>query len=73
MEDEILITETKTGAERTAKVRILTNRMTIKATPKDPANNVNVTITPRTNVKLVSSVERLETSALNAEANRPTI
>ena len=73
MEDEILTTETITGADPTAKIRTKTNRMTTKTAPKDPANSVNVTVTPRTIVKLVSSVEILDTSAMNAEAKRPTI
>ena len=34
---------------------------------KNPANIVNVTITPRTNVKRVLSVEKLDTSAMSAE------
>ena len=73
MEDEKLTTETKTGADPTAKLRTLTDRMTTKTAPKDPANIINVTIRPRTNVKFASSVERLDTSARNAEVKPPTI
>ena len=43
--DEILTTETRTGADPTATIGTLTDRMTTKPTPKDPANIVNVTIT----------------------------
>ena len=40
---------------------------------KGPCNIADVKITPRTNVKLVSSVERLDTSAMSAEVPLPTI
>ena len=73
MENEILTTETKTGADPTAKIRILTDKMTTKTAPNDAANIVNVTIRPRTNVKFVSSVERLDTSARSAKVKRPTV
>ena len=73
MEDEIPTTETKTGVDPTAKTRTLTNRMTTETTPNDPGNIVNETIKPRTNVKFVSGVEILDTSAMNAEAKRRTI
>ena len=47
--------------------------MTTETAPEDLANIVTVTITPQSIVTLVSSVEELDTSAVNAEAKRPTI
>ena len=47
--------------------------MTTKTAPKDLANIVNAKIMPQTNAKRVSSVERLDTSAMSVEVTLPTI
>ena len=56
----------------TARIRPLTGPIATKTVPKDPANIVNAKIMPQTNAKPVSSVERLDTSAMSAEVTLTT-
>ena len=70
---QLTTTETIIGADPTVKIRTLTDRMTTKTAPKDLANIVNAKIMPQTSAKRVSSVERLDTSAMSAEVTLPTI